>query len=593
MKFYYSLCLLLLGAFNMQAQKEVKYVSPPAVIGDNCKIEIMDIVTDKDECKLKLKVKNTGDDYLRFNFSKVGFEYAQFGTYYPSKGKDIIIEPGKTVSKVVRIEGAKDRMVNTFNLKIEGLRSATVPQYASAMSNLMFSVGSPSEVASNEFKANINEVKEKKGTVTATAEINYLGTADNIGLLDITKVKVLDANGALVEQKITPQKLRVLEGGEKAKINMSITNPSKDYQVQWGDAYYHLTLADAPVDPIVIWAEGTSRPNNAGTSSISTPTNTSTNTNTNNTVVNNTPTPAPAPTPAPTPSNVQQGDLKYCPIYNGTGDGGNIQVRFFNTDGKCFKLVANGALLVPDFSSSAVINLTGGKKHLEFHFPDGTVYKDKITPDGINWQAASYRLKQKKNGDYNLVLNIGSVQATPEAQAKMDQQMAKMEADRKAREAESDAAWEKQKAESKARLDKMTSESAFDDNDPSSNSSSNSMSSGSNSNSGSGSFSPSSGATKVRIRVMTAGNPVSGCEVTIKIQGVTIGKAKTNSSGYADIQTDGLITRAVDVYGRKGDNTWHLEGLITLDENLYAEVDPTQALKLINDKMEQLENLGF
>ncbi|MCH2043407.1 MAG: hypothetical protein MK212_04650 [Saprospiraceae bacterium] len=586
MKFYYALYLLLFSTFNLQAQKEIKYVSPPTVMGDNYKVEILDIVADKDECKLKLKVKNTGEDYLRFNFSKVGFEYAGFGTYYPSKGKDIIIEPGKMVSKVIRIEGAKSRMVNSFTLKLEGLRSASVPQYASAMNNLMFSVGSASEVASNEFKVTISEVKEKKGTVTTSAEVNYLGGADNIGLVDLTKVTVLDANGVSVEQKISPQKLKVLETGETAKISLSITNPSKSYQLQWGDTYHHLTLVDVVVDPVIVWAEGTSRSSNVVTNKTTVMNNTTPAANNTTPAANNT---------TPVASNTTQGDLQYCPIYTGAGDGGHIKVRFFNTEGKCFKLVANGVLLVPDYSSSAVVNLTGGKKHLEFHFPDGTVYKDKITPDGINWEAASYRLKQKKNGDYNLVLNIGSVQATPESQARLDQQMAKMEADRKAREAESDAAWEKQKAESAARLEKMRSESAFDDNSSPTNSSSNSISSGStnSSSSNTGSFSSSSGSQKVRLRVMTAGSPVAGCEVTIKIKGVTIGRGKTNSSGYADIYTNDLISRSIDVYGEKEGNNWHLEGLITLDENLYAEIDPAQALKLINNKIEQLENLGF
>ena len=58
------------------------------------------------------------------------------------------------------------------------------------------------------------------------------------------------------------------------------------------------------------------------------------------------------------------------------------------------------------------------------------------------------------------------------------------------------------------------------------------------------------------------------------------------NSGNFNKRGKGRTTPRIWVLEKEGNN-WHLEGLITLDENLYAEIDPAQALKLINNNYDK------
>ena len=86
-------------------------------------------------------------------------------------------------------------------------------------------------------------------------------------------------------------------------------------------------------------------------------------------------------------------------------------------------------------------------------------------------------------------------------------------------------------------------------------------------------FVASSGSTRVQLRILKDGQPVSNCDIIVQINGQEIGRGTSAYSGYVDIYTDNLSSHSIDVYGRKPGYTFTMKGIITLDGNLYADVD--------------------
>jgi len=96
MKNVYLSFFLVLFAGALMAQKEIEYISPPTIQHELYSINVANIFSREDYCKLRLEVANKSDGYLALDLSKVGFVYENIGTYYPPKGKTEIIAPGNS-----------------------------------------------------------------------------------------------------------------------------------------------------------------------------------------------------------------------------------------------------------------------------------------------------------------------------------------------------------------------------------------------------------------------------------------------------------------------------------------------------------------
>ena len=70
------------------------------------------------------------------------------------------------------------------------------------------------------------------------------------------------------------------------------------------------------------------------------------------------------------------------------------------------------------------------------------------------------------------------------------------------------------------------------------------------------------------------------------------GRGVTNSQGIVVIPASDIRSRSIDVYGTRGDESFKLEGVVTLDSFNYAEIDPTEVMKMINDKVQELEEIN-
>jgi hypothetical protein len=154
MKFLFSLFVLIFTIGNLYAQDEVEYINPPVVSNALYDIKIEKLVAKEDYCKLRFEIKNKTKGYLTCDLSKIGFEYTNLGTYYPAKGKLIVIPPGKKSSDVIKISGNNfNCMVDYFNLKIEGLGQASNKKIAT-INPLVLGEGAADNV--DDIEININ-----------------------------------------------------------------------------------------------------------------------------------------------------------------------------------------------------------------------------------------------------------------------------------------------------------------------------------------------------------------------------------------------------------------------------------------------------
>ena len=80
-------------------------------------------------------------------------------------------------------------------------------------------------------------------------------------------------------------------------------------------------------------------------------------------------------------------------------------------------------------------------------------------------------------------------------------------------------------------------------------------------------------ATTVKLKITYKGQGVANCDITIKHGDAALGSGRTDNSGSVSISASGLISKSIDVYGKKstsnGTKTWNVNGWVVLDGSNY------------------------
>lgn len=78
-------------------------------------------------------------------------------------------------------------------------------------------------------------------------------------------------------------------------------------------------------------------------------------------------------------------------------------------------------------------------------------------------------------------------------------------------------------------------------------------------------------AQNVKLKITYKDYPVSQSDITIKLGDVTLGQGRTNDDGEVSINCSNLVSKSIDVYGKKETNnstkTWDVKGYVNLDNN--------------------------
>lgn len=97
-------------------------------------------------------------------------------------------------------------------------------------------------------------------------------------------------------------------------------------------------------------------------------------------------------------------------------------------------------------------------------------------------------------------------------------------------------------------------------------------------------------AETVQLKITYQGNGVANSDITIKHGDVALGSGRTDSGGNVSISASNLISKSIDVYGRKtcGGTTknWDVKGWVTLDDDNFAHLE-------MDDVVKEMSSMGM
>ncbi|MBL1278922.1 MAG: hypothetical protein COA33_001520 [Fluviicola sp.] len=354
-----SLILLIVGIISCSslfAQEEIKYNAPPSKLKGGYNVEIKDIISTSEYCKLKLVVKNTSEtQYFVLDVTKTGFEYDGVGVYYPKKGKKIVITPEDTKAKVIKIAGSMDYRVGTFNVLVNGLSGGIVSE-GIALSALKVEIGEKSETNSNGLTLRCVKSSSKKGKVSVVFDVLFEGGEDELIVIDPSLFKISNSEGVIIENvSINKSKKVTLRTGGEHSIKMNFESETPLFEIVSSAVFDLVKLKPIVIDKFVV-----------SNSSVQT--------------VSSVP--------------------KSCPPFMGAKNG-PVTVKIYNEEGTCFTLDIDGFPVISEYTSNALIYRNPGRQKLKFTLPNGTVLEEKVFISD-NYDVVGYRLKEKGNGDFTV-----------------------------------------------------------------------------------------------------------------------------------------------------------------------------------------------
>lgn len=528
----FLLAFVLNPFFPIYAQDEIEYNNPPATLTDNYELEYRDIISKEDYCKFKLVIKNPSKtNYLVYNTKKTGFEYDAVGIYYPKKGKEIVIEPNKTESCVMKIEDGMDYRVATFHLCINGLMSG-VSESIPVLPDLLIET----EKSSNADGITITCLKylEKKGKVTANIEIAYDGSSNRMIEIDPDKITIKAADGSVIDAGLNKNKKTTLLPGEKYKLNLAFESTAAPFNMNTDKVFQIIALSPIAVDKVQVMSPNflkVATTPNVSSEPIQNPQNASATVHTPN---------------------------ASCEPFQGPKNA-SVKVKVLNDEGVCFKLNIDGQYVVTQFTNSAIIYLDPGSQKMEFILPNGTTVQKTIYIADI-YDVVGYRLKEKKNGEY--VINY----------AAFDQVL--------------NAKGEAARAEMMAKVETGANQHNNNTNPSTINNSANHSTVGGSSSSGQCYGAASSGTTTVKLKITWKGAAVANNDIQIKYGGAAIGNNTTDASGNVSIKTSSLQSKKIDVYGCNGSSNWSVTGdWVVLDGSNYFHLQLDEVAAFMAEMM--------
>ncbi|HHZ64245.1 MAG TPA: hypothetical protein EYN38_04855 [Flavobacteriales bacterium] len=235
MKYILTLCsIMLFSTIGTQifAQEDSKheyhYKQLDPIETDEYKIEIADAHSQAEFTVMKAKITNKTSDFLIFKQSEILFKYEHGDVKH--EGKDIIIKPGGSVSKSIKVTGGLQFHVEKLSVIYDCFYRL------SAEKELVKAPDFDIPGSINEFKAGGFQVTMKKldkRTQETVANFNVIYTGNDYGIVTSGKTAArLDDGREFASTAGKKIKLNVLAPGEKKKLTVSYTIPGKTADMQ-------------------------------------------------------------------------------------------------------------------------------------------------------------------------------------------------------------------------------------------------------------------------------------------------------------------------------------------------------------------------
>ncbi|OFZ43065.1 MAG: hypothetical protein A3D92_06165 [Bacteroidetes bacterium RIFCSPHIGHO2_02_FULL_44_7] len=168
---------------------ETVYYSDPAQVempdNSDVKLELKNVVAQKDNAKFGIKVMNDGADVIIFKPSESSFKYA-FGEFHPDE-KEMIIAPGKSKMKTFNALGSDQFRQEQFSYETGGFYKVPVDGTVIQADDFQLPASRNNMEAGN-FKIELKSYKASTAEAKASFEVTYNG--DKIALVNSANLSV-------------------------------------------------------------------------------------------------------------------------------------------------------------------------------------------------------------------------------------------------------------------------------------------------------------------------------------------------------------------------------------------------------------------
>ncbi|MBL4623691.1 MAG: hypothetical protein JKY42_00875 [Flavobacteriales bacterium] len=239
-------------SFGLAAQKakapgyEIYYRAVEPVSTDDIKIEIVGNHCQADFCRFKIKITNNSRDYIILKTEELEF-VLEHNTYKPV-AKNIVINPYKSVTKTINVNGDNRFQVENYTLNLKGFYKVSVAGEEVKMENFTLPA-KKNEFEAGNFKCKINGEIVKVTQVTEVPCIcTYTGT--DVAIIDQSKTVIKLENGQEYATTNRGSKLQtakndnIVFSGEKKKIKAVFKVPAKivdmqfaNLEIDWKDTF--------------------------------------------------------------------------------------------------------------------------------------------------------------------------------------------------------------------------------------------------------------------------------------------------------------------------------------------------------------------
>ena len=223
-----SLCLGVFFAGFASAQKvdpkHTNFYFTQTIDNPDYSIEIVDVVSKLDYCKMKVKITNKSNDYLMFKYGDVELTNAS-GSYKPKKALDFsthkgneIIEPKDKANIVLTFDGSNMHQ-DEFKLVLNGLSkfSSKGTDFEANDFNLP---ANTNEVSAGPFKVTLKALDKETKLTIVRFNAEYKGDEKHIGLIEANKIVCKTSKGQEWARTNRRDKTVVLLDGENDKFNL-------------------------------------------------------------------------------------------------------------------------------------------------------------------------------------------------------------------------------------------------------------------------------------------------------------------------------------------------------------------------------------
>ncbi len=254
MRYYFLLFILFLSANFTFSQKEddpkyeYHYKQVDKYENDFYSIKIADAHSQQSFTKFKIRITNKTTDYLILKTGEISFFY-DFGELHP-KNKEFLIEPGKTLNKVISVSDAsKNFHVKSLKVKINGIYKMSFNGKTIKMPDFQLPANK-NYVESQYVSCKLNNLKKETKQTAVQFKCTYTG--DNYLIINPLKANAKIETGQEFAPVNRKAKTKILTKNQKKKFTLYYEIQAKIVDMQFAtlNIIWHDTFKESIADKL-------------------------------------------------------------------------------------------------------------------------------------------------------------------------------------------------------------------------------------------------------------------------------------------------------------------------------------------------------